>query len=65
MKTITIADLLFYCTESGLLNIKLYSIDEEKTVYSGRADEMPSEFNGIEIESFDPPTGDVLTINIA
>lgn len=61
----TISDFIWYCTESFLLNIKLYDLDEGCIVWSGRADEIPRKYEVIEIQSFDPIDEDKsITFNI-
>lgn len=60
----TIEELMNLCIEPSLCKVEIYSVDQNDTVWSGMADEIPDEYGELEVESFDVPTDGCMTFNI-
>ncbi len=58
----TVYEFCQMCIEPSILNVEIF---DGEIVYSGPADEIPEEYEDVEVSSFDlPTTPDWITINI-
>lgn len=61
----TINELLYACVDASLLKLTIYDLESGEDVWSGDADEVPGEYEYLEIESWDVPNkGGELTVNV-
>lgn len=60
----TIEELMNLCIEPSLCKVEIYSIDQNRAIWSGFADDIPDEYGELEVESFDVPTDGCMTFNI-
>ena len=61
----TVIDFINLCTEDSLCDIILYDIDEAEEIYNGTLSEIPFNITDYEIQSFDPPYNNVITLNVS
>ena len=60
----TIEQFMELCIEPSMCKVEIYGINQEETVWSGYADEIPNEYREMDVESFDVPTDGCMTFNI-
>lgn len=62
----TVFDLVNLCCDDSMLNVRLDDISggECSILWEGYADEIPHEYKGLEVLSFDPITSIVLVLNV-
>lgn len=61
----TVSELLYYCFDAGMLHVEIYDLTSNTSVYIGYGDEIPEEFEDLEICTWDIPTNPgELTINV-
>lgn len=60
----TIAEIMNLCTEASLCKVEIYSLEKDKTIWSGVGDEIPYEYEDLEIASFDVPSNEKMTFNV-
>ena len=51
----TVDDFLYTCVDDGLLNVDIFSCEQEKVVWSGPSHKMPDEYRYAEVSSWDVP----------
>lgn len=62
----TIYELLDTCYDAGMLTLTIYDIDSETDVWHGEADELPSEYEDMEVCSWDVPSkAGEMTVNVS
>lgn len=60
----TVYDFLDLCYDKGLLNIEIYDFTSEKVIYSGLGEDVPFEYEDLEVQSYDVPYNNILTLNV-
>ena len=60
----TIRDVVRLMVDPGFFKLDIYDLSSEKMIFSGFAEDIPSEFDYLEIMSFDLPVDDTLCINV-
>ena len=62
----TVYDFIYLCTEDDMIEVEIWSNDEERVVFTGTGrDAKDSEYADYEVQSFDMPTKPYsITINI-
>ena len=60
----TIAEFMDLCIEPSLCKVEIYSLDRDGLIWSGMGDEIPSEFEELEVGTFDVPSDGKMTFNI-
>lgn len=60
----TIYDIMYWCTDSSLCKVEIYSLEKEKIIWSGMGDEIPYDYEGLEICTFDVPSNEKMTFNV-
>ncbi len=61
---IAVKDFLNLALDTSNLGITIFDVQTDKTLWTGNADDVPAEYMGMPISTFDPPEEDKLTLNI-
>ena len=60
-----VSEFVDMCTDYASLVLHIWSIDLEKNIYEGPASDIPDDIGVMEVESFDPPSGEnTITVNV-
>ena len=61
-----ICDFLELCIEPGLCTVAIYDVEKDKDLWKGTAEEIPSEFAELEVDSWDVPMEPgIMTFNVS
>lgn len=60
----TLYELINLCIEPSFLKVKIYDVNKCEDVWEGFGDEIPEEYEDLEVSSFDLPVKDSITFNV-
>lgn len=61
---ITVEDFMDLCVSPILCKAEIFDLETGKTLWQGNGNGIPEEYLCQTVESFDPPDGEKLTLNI-
>jgi len=61
---VTVQDFMDLCTEPSICEVEIFNLTSEEVLWNGNGYEIPEKYQSQTIESFDPPSGAKLTLNI-
>ena len=60
----TVRDFIELYCDAGIVEIEVYDLDNEETIFKGYADEVTDDIECREIASLDAPIKDIQVINV-
>lgn len=60
----TVGEFMDLCIDSSLCKVEIFSLDKGGKIWNGVGDDIPSEFENLEVESFDVPSDETMTFNV-
>lgn len=62
----TVYELLNLCMDASLMDVQLYDLNSREVIWSGFGDEVPENYEDVEVDSYDPVDNrGTFTINIS
>ena len=60
----TIIEMMDLCIDASLCKVEIFSFEKDGLLWSGMGDDIPDEYEDLEIGSFDVPNDGKMTFNI-